>query len=222
MSGAYKAVQFPQVLTHHPHPDFHSQHKYLKSSLSIQLPAYRLPQQSFNMLFSTIAVLLTTTVASLALAQPDGASRYLRKRGSMGNFNLEPRMNAEQIAAMRSGRPPPRAPPARANTLPQQQAQGQPARALADSETGTHTHQDNSQHQQNTGHAHTDSVSHPRRKRAPEPEFDFDLYARDFGLDVTDLYARALGGNVELDERDLDEALELYERGFGADFELDE
>ncbi|MCJ1418802.1 hypothetical protein MMC32_005153 [Xylographa parallela] len=176
------------------------------------------------MLFSTIVVLLTTTVASLALAQPDGASRYLRKRGPMGNFNLEPRSDrsAAEIAAMRSGRgPPPRAAPARANTLPQQQtqqqAQQQPAHALTDSDAGTHTHQNHNQHQQSTGNAQTDSHSHPHRKRAPEPEFDFDLYARDFGLDVTDLYARALGGNMELDE-----ALELYERGFGADFELDE
>ncbi|MCJ1290649.1 hypothetical protein MMC34_002191 [Xylographa carneopallida] len=179
------------------------------------------------MLFSTIAVLLTTTIASLALAQPDGTSRYLRKRGPMGTFNLEARMNAQEIAAMRSNRPPARAAPARANTLPQQQqqAQAQPAHALTDSEAGTHTHQTQNQHQhqhqESTEHARTDGVSRSRRKRAPEPDFDFDLYARDFGLDVADLYARALGGNMVIDERDLDEALELYERGLGEEFELD-
>ncbi|MCJ1287643.1 hypothetical protein MMC26_006995 [Xylographa opegraphella] len=150
------------------------------------------------MRFSTITILSTATFAGLAPAQSDDYYRHLRKRGPIEHLESSaPAWTAMKLPLIvRDAHlvEPAPSPPDREGPPPQHPNPG----------------------------ARTDAVSHSRRKREPEPDFVFGLYARDFGYSVAELYACGLRGDLELDERDLDAAFELYEQGFGENYKLDE
>ncbi|MCJ1377764.1 hypothetical protein MMC17_000860 [Xylographa soralifera] len=176
------------------------------------------------MRFSTIAVLLTATFAGLGVALPGEEP-----------FNNVPRSQPDRVPPPRPPRPAPLYPPAPPLTDSYAHAHHRKRAPRGNFNLAARSQPDRVPRPLPPSPGPPpdrplppiprplpDHVNSHHHKREPEPEFDFELYARDFGVDVAELYERGLGGDLEIDERDLDEALELYERGFGEDFELDE